>query len=59
MLGAARAQARFLWVWRGREGLWVEGSGEIGRRRKTAVKVRLHRARKRMLEDYRRWRGGR
>jgi RNA polymerase sigma-70 factor, ECF subfamily len=59
LLERAPADDRILLVLKEMEELSVEEIAEIMRLTKTAVKVRLHRARKRMLEDYKRWREGR
>ena len=59
LLERAPADDRIILVLKEMEELSVEEIAEILRLTKTAVKVRLHRARKRMLEDYNRWREGR
>jgi RNA polymerase sigma-70 factor, ECF subfamily len=59
LLERAPADDRIILVLKEMEELSVEEIAEIMRLTKTAVKVRLHRARKRMLEDYNRWREGR
>jgi RNA polymerase sigma-70 factor (ECF subfamily) len=59
LLERAPADDRILLVLKEMEELSVQEIAEIMRLTKTAVKVRLHRARKRMLEDYNRWREGR
>jgi RNA polymerase sigma-70 factor (ECF subfamily) len=40
------------------EGMSVEEIAEILGQKVSTIKVRLHRARKRMLEDFRKWSGG-
>jgi RNA polymerase sigma-70 factor, ECF subfamily len=59
LLERAPADDRMIIVLKEMEELSVEEIAEIMKLTKTAVKVRLHRARKRMLEDYKRWREGR
>jgi RNA polymerase sigma-70 factor, ECF subfamily len=59
LLERAPADDRMVLVLKEMEELSVEEIAEILQLTKTAVKVRLHRARKRMLEDYKRWREGR
>jgi RNA polymerase sigma-70 factor, ECF subfamily len=59
LLERAPADDRMILVLKEMEELSVEEIAEILRITKTAVKVRLHRARKRMLEDFKRWREGR
>jgi RNA polymerase sigma-70 factor (ECF subfamily) len=59
LLERAPAEDRIILVLKEMEELSVEEIAEIMRLTKTAVKVRLHRARKRMVEDYHLWRGGR
>jgi len=59
LLKRAPADDRVILVLKEMEELSVEEIAQILRLTKTAVKVRLHRARKRMVEDARKWRGGR
>lgn len=59
LLERAPQDDRVILVLKEMEELSVEEIAEIMRLSKTAVKVRLHRARKRMLEDMKRWREGR
>lgn len=59
LLERAPADDRMVLVLKEMEELSVEEIAEIMSLTKTAVKVRLHRARKRMLKDYKRWREGR
>lgn len=59
LLERAPAGDRVILVLKEMEELSVEEIAEILRLTKTAVKVRLHRARKRMLQDAKRWREGR
>jgi RNA polymerase sigma-70 factor, ECF subfamily len=57
LLERAPADDRVILVLKEMEELSVEEIAEIMKLRPTTVKVRLHRARKRMLEDWKRWRG--
>ena len=59
LLERAPASDRTILVLKEMEEFSVEEIAEIMRLTKTAVKVRLHRARKRMLGDLRKWRQGR
>jgi RNA polymerase sigma-70 factor, ECF subfamily len=59
LLERAPAEDRTILVLKEMEELSVEEIAEIMRLTKTAVKVRLHRARKRMLQDLGKWRKGR
>lgn len=59
LLERASPDDRTILVLKEMEELSVEEIAQILKLTQTAVKVRLHRARKRMLEDYRRWREGR
>jgi RNA polymerase sigma-70 factor (ECF subfamily) len=59
LLDRAPAADRMLLGLKELEGLSVEEIGEILDLKQSTVKVRLHRARKRMLEDFKRWRQGR
>lgn len=59
LLERAPADDRVILVLKEMEELSVEEIAEILRLTKTTVKVRLHRARKRMLQDLKRWREGR
>jgi RNA polymerase sigma-70 factor, ECF subfamily len=59
LLDRASPDDRTILVLKEMEELSVEEIAQIMRLTQTAVKVRLHRARKRMMEDYRRWREGR
>jgi RNA polymerase sigma-70 factor (ECF subfamily) len=59
LLGRAPAGDRVLLGLKELEGLSVEEIAEILDLKQSTVKVRLHRARKRMLEDLKRWRQGR
>lgn len=58
LLERAPEHDRVILVLKEMEELSVEEIAEIMRLSKAAVKVRLHRARKRMLEDLKRWREG-
>jgi RNA polymerase sigma-70 factor (ECF subfamily) len=55
LLARAPAGDREILVLKEIEGLSVEEIGELMDLKVSTVKVRLHRARKRMLEDWRRW----
>lgn len=57
LLDRAPADDRVILVLKEMEELSVDEIAEIMKLRPTTVKVRLHRARKRMLEDWKRWRG--
>jgi RNA polymerase sigma-70 factor (ECF subfamily) len=59
LLDRASPDDRTILVLKEMEELSVEEIAEIMKLTETAVKVRLHRARKRMMEDYARWRKGR
>ncbi len=59
LLERASPDDRTVLVLKEMEELSVEEIAQIMRLTQTAVKVRLHRARKRMMEDYNRWREGR
>lgn len=59
LLSRAAPDDRTILVLKEMEELSVEEIAQIMQLTQTAVKVRLHRARKRMLEDYKRWRAGR
>lgn len=59
LLERAPEADRVILVLKEMEELSVEEIAEVMRLSKAAVKVRLHRARKRMLEDMKRWREGR
>lgn len=59
LLDRASPDDRTVLVLKEMEELSVEEIAQIMRLTQTAVKVRLHRARKRMLEDYKRWQQGR
>lgn len=59
LLERAPAEDRTILVLKEMEELSVEEIAEIMQLTKTAVKVRLHRARKRMLQDLGKWREGR
>lgn len=59
LLDRAPAKDRVLLGLKELEGLSVEEIAEIMNLKQSTVKVRLHRARKRMLEDLKRWRQGR
>jgi RNA polymerase sigma-70 factor, ECF subfamily len=59
LLARAPAQDRIILVLKELEDYSVEEIGRILKLRVNTVKVRLHRARKRMLNDLRRWRQGR
>jgi RNA polymerase sigma-70 factor, ECF subfamily len=59
LLDRASPDDRTVLVLKEMEELSVQEIAQIMRLTQTAVKVRLHRARKRMLEDYKRWREGR
>jgi RNA polymerase sigma-70 factor, ECF subfamily len=59
LLDRASPDDRTILVLKEMEELSVEEIAQIMKLTETAVKVRLHRARKRMLEDYARWRKGR
>ncbi len=56
LLERASAEDRVVLTLKELEGLSVEEVGEILKLNPSTVKVRLHRARKRMLNDLRRWR---
>lgn len=59
LLDRAPAKDRVLLGLKELEGLSVEEIAEVMNLKQSTVKVRLHRARKRMLEDLKRWRQGR
>ena len=59
LLERASPDDRTILVLKEMEEFTVEEIAQIMKLTETAVKVRLHRARKRMLEDYARWRKGR
>jgi RNA polymerase sigma-70 factor (ECF subfamily) len=59
LLERAPAQDRVILSLKELEDLSVEEIAELLKLRPSTVKVRLHRARKRMLADYHRWRQGR
>jgi RNA polymerase sigma-70 factor, ECF subfamily len=59
LLERASPDDRMILVLKEMEEFSVEEIAQIMKLTETAVKVRLHRARKRMLEDYARWRKGR
>jgi RNA polymerase sigma-70 factor (ECF subfamily) len=59
LLDRAPAEDRVVLGLKELEGLSVEEIAEILKLNRSTVKVRLHRARKRMLEDLKRWREGR
>jgi RNA polymerase sigma-70 factor, ECF subfamily len=59
LLARAPAEDRIVLGLRELEELSVEEIGEILGLKESTVKVRLHRARKRMLKDFRRWQHGR
>jgi len=59
LLGRAPVNDRIILVLKEVEDLSVEEIGDILKLKPGTVKVRLHRARKRMLEDVKRWRQGR
>jgi RNA polymerase sigma-70 factor, ECF subfamily len=59
LLNRASPDDRTILVLKEMEELSVEEIAQILQVTQTAVKVRLHRARKRMLADYKRWREGR
>ena len=59
LLSRAPAEDRILLGLKELEDLSVEEIGELLGLKESTVKVRLHRARKRMLEDFRRWQRGR
>jgi RNA polymerase sigma-70 factor (ECF subfamily) len=59
LLERASPDDRMILVLKEMEEFTVEEIAQIMKLTETAVKVRLHRARKRMLEDYARWRKGR
>jgi len=58
LLSRAPAEDRILLGLKELEDLSVEEIGELLGLKESTVKVRLHRARKRMLEDFRRWQRG-
>jgi RNA polymerase sigma-70 factor, ECF subfamily len=59
LLGRAPAEDRVILALKELEELSVQEIAEMLDLKESTVKVRLHRARKRMLEDFRRWQGGR
>jgi RNA polymerase sigma-70 factor (ECF subfamily) len=59
LLGRAPAEDRTILTLKELEDHSVEEIAEIMKLRPNTVKVRLHRARKRMLEDWKRWQQGR
>jgi len=59
LLERAPAQDRVILSLKELEDLSVEEIADLLKLRPSTVKVRLHRARKRMLADYHRWRQGR
>ncbi len=59
LLARAPAEDRVILALKELEGRSVEEIAEITGLKESTVKVRLHRARKRMLKDFKKWRSGR